>query len=187
LRVPVRGQACPCVAGPPPAVYAGTFSKTLFPALRLGYLVVPESLVDRMEAIKSTTNRHAPVLDQAALHAFIAEGHFIRHVRRMRAVYEERLALLLEEARAKLDGSLTITGIDAGLQTAGWLAAGIDAERVATAAAQLGVEVTPLSRYAKRELSREGLQLGFAAIHAREIRRGVENLARVLGDPRIRS
>lgn len=161
-------------------LYAGTFSKTLFPALRLGYLVVPDCLIDRVEAIKSITSRHAPVLDQAVLHAFFAEGHFVRHVRRMRAVYGERLAVLLEEAREKLEGLLTITGFEAGLQTAGWLPVGIDAECVATAAAQLGVEVTPLSRYAEKQLFVDGLQLGFAAVNPREIRRGVENLARAL-------
>ncbi len=161
-------------------LYAGTFSKTLFPALRLGYMVVPDVLVERMEAMKSTINRHAPVLEQAVLHAFMAEGHFGRHVRHMRAVYGERLEILLSEAKAKLEGLLTITGIEAGLQTAAWLPAGVDAERVATAAAQLGVEVIPLSRYAAARLSPDGLQLGFAAVNAREIRRGVETLAKAL-------
>lgn len=162
-------------------LYAGTFSKTLFPSLRLGYMVVPEALIDRVEAMKSITSRHAPVLEQAVLHAFIVQGHFVRHVRRMRAVYAERLTLLLAEARAKLSGMLTVAGIEAGLQTAGWLANGIDAERVAAAAAKLGVEVTPLSRYAEsRRLPVDGLQLGFAAVNAHEIRRGVDNLAKAL-------
>lgn len=168
-------------------LYAGTFSKTLFPSLRLGYMVVPDVLIDRVEAMKSITSRHAPVLEQAVLHSFVAEGHFLRHVRRMRSVYAERLAVLLEEARAKLDGVLTITGIEAGLQTAGWLSAGMEAERVAAAAAQLGVEVTPLSRYATGKLPSNGLQLGFAAVNAREIRRGIENLARALERSRVRS
>ena len=162
-------------------LYAGTFSKTLFPSLRLGYVVLPEALVDRFEAMKSTTSRHAPVLDQAVLHAFMAEGHFGRDVRRMRAVYTERLEVLLAAAQARLDGLLSITGIEAGLQTAGWLPATLDAERVASAASQQGVEVTPLSRYAAAgSLPRDGLQLGFAAVNEREIRSGVENLAKVL-------
>lgn len=161
-------------------LYAGTFSKTLFPSLRLGYMVVPDFLIDRIEAMKSTTNRHAPVLEQAVLHAFMAEGHFNRHVRRMRAIYAERLEILLTEARAELDGLLTITGIEAGLQTAGWLPPGADAERAAGAAAKLGVEVIPLSCYARGKLSRDGLQLGFAAVDAPEIRRGMERLAKAL-------
>ena len=159
-------------------LYAGTFSKTLFPALRLGYLVVPCDLVDRVEAMKSITSRHAPVLDQAVLHAFMREGHFNRHVRQMRAVYAERLGTLLAEAQAKLSGGLTITGVDAGLQTAGWLAPEFDAEQIAAAAAKLDVEVTPLSRYAAGKLLPDGLQLGFAAVSPGEIRRGIEVLAR---------
>lgn len=179
------GRPVPALQGLAPqgaVLYAGSFSKTLFPALRLAYLVVPENLVDCFAALKSITSRHAPVLDQAVLHAFMAEGHFNRHVRRMRAIYAERLELLLAEARAKLQGLLTITGIEAGLQTAGWLAAKLDAECVAGAAAQRGVEVTPLSRYAVDGLPTDGLQLGFAAINGREIKRAIEILARVLKD-----
>jgi GntR family transcriptional regulator / MocR family aminotransferase len=163
-------------------LYAGTFGKALFPALRLGYMVVPENLVERVEAIKSITTRHAPVLEQAILHAFLTEGHFGRHVRRMRGIYSERLGVLLEEAATRLEGLLTITGVEAGLQTAGWLAAGIDGEVAAAAAARLGVDVTPLSRYARGKLPREGLQLGFAAVNRGEIKRGIEKLARALED-----
>ncbi len=131
-------------------LYAGTFSKVLFPSLRLGYMVVPEALVERIEAIKSITSRHAPLLEQAVLHAFIAGGHFGRHIRQMRAVYSERLGLLMDEAHRKLEGRLTITGVEAGLQTVGWLAEGMDGESAAAAAAKRDVEVTPPSRYFPR-------------------------------------
>jgi GntR family transcriptional regulator/MocR family aminotransferase len=158
-------------------LYSGSFSKVLFPSIRLGNLVVPPDLVDAFAAAKSVTSRHAAVPEQAVLCDFIAEGHFGRHVRRMREVYAERLAVLQEEARRRLDGLLEISGIDAGLQTAGWLREGIEDESAARAAARRGVEVTPLSRYCLERMARQGLHLGFAAVDPREIRRGVEELA----------
>jgi len=108
---------------------------------------------------------------------FITQGHFGRHLRRMREVYAERLSVLLDCARRRLNGLLEITGVEAGLQTAGWLADGIDAEAAAQAAAARDVEVTPLGRYGTARMTRQGLQLGFAAVDAREIRRGVRELA----------
>jgi GntR family transcriptional regulator/MocR family aminotransferase len=158
-------------------LYSGSFSKVLFPSIRLGYLVVPLDLVDAFAAAKSVTSRHAGVPEQAVLCDFITEGHFGRHVRRMREVYAERLAVLQDCARQRLGGLLEISGIDAGLQTAGWLREGIGGETATEAAARRGVEVTALSRYHRGRVEREGLHLGFAAVDPREIRRGVEQLA----------
>jgi len=98
----------------------------------------------------------------------------------MREVYAERLSVLLESGREKLSGLLEISEIEAGLQTVGWLCKEIDGESATSAAAARGVEVFPLSRYTRGTLAREGLQLGFAAVDAREIRRGVEDLATAL-------
>ena len=161
-------------------IFAGTFNKVLFPSLRLGYLVIPPDLVTCFADARSLTHRHPPVLEQAVLCDFITEGHFGRHLRRMREVYAERLSVLLEAARQRLAGLLEISGVEAGLQTAGWLRGGIDGESVATAAAARGVEVIPLRRHSRGPVTREGLQLGFAAVDAREIRRGVRELAVVL-------
>lgn len=161
--------------------YAGSFSKVLFPALRLGYVVVPAKLIDHFEAMLSLTVRHAPLLEQLVLTDFITEGHFGRHVRRMREVYAERLSVLLEETRLGLAGLLEISPVEAGLQTAAWLCGGIDAESAAVAAAERSVDVTPLNRYSQGTHTREGLQLGFAALDVKEIRRGVRDLARALG------
>jgi GntR family transcriptional regulator/MocR family aminotransferase len=168
-------------------LFAGSFNKVLFPSLRLGYLVVPQDLVDCFAAARSMTSRHPPVLEQAVLCDFIADGHFGRHLRRMRQVYAERVSVLLEGARRRLAGLLEIAGVEAGLQTAGWLGAGIDGESAAAAAAARGVEVTPLSRYSRGGLAREGLQLGFAAVDTSEIERGVRELAIALEAARRRS
>lgn len=161
-------------------LFSGSFSKVLFPSLRLGYLVVPQDLVDKFAAAMSITTRHPPVLDQAVLSDFIDEGHFARHLRRMRQIYGERLAVLMEEGRRHLDGLLEISDVEAGMQTAAWLREGITADAATAAAAKREVDVTPLNRFTRGRMQREGLQLGFAAFDAREIRRGVRELAAAL-------
>ena len=161
-------------------LFAGSFSKVLFPSLRIGYLVVPPDLVDRVEAIKSLTSRHAPIIDQVVLCDFMTEGHFGRHVRRMREVYAERLTALLRAVRERLDDHVEVSPVEAGLQTPVTFRRNIDAIAVKHAAALRGVEVFELSRYGARPLERDGLLLGFAAVDAAEIRRGVKELAAIL-------
>ena len=168
-------------------IFAGSFSKVMFPALRLGYLVVAPDLVDYVAAAKSTATSHSSLLGQVVLCDFITEGHFGRHIRRMREVYAERLQFLLSESRERLKGLLETSEIEAGLQTVGWLCDGVTGITAAKAAASRGVEVVPLSKYAREPFYcvwperegrwREGLQLGFAAIPTSEIRRGVQELA----------
>ena len=161
-------------------LFAGSFSAVLCPALRLGYLVVPAEMVDVFASAASASTQHPPLLEQAVLCDFITEGHFARHIRRMRELYAERLQVLLESAERELAGRLEISKIEAGMQTVGWLNDGVVAEEVAAAAAKRDVEVIPLSRYAFGRPKREGLVLGFAAVAPKEIRRGVEELAAVL-------
>jgi len=161
-------------------LFAGSFSKVLFPALRLGYLVVPADLVDRFAAARSLTTRHLPLLEQTVVCDLITEGHFGRHLRRMRQLYAERLSLLMEGARRHLTGLLEISPVAAGLETIGWLAGGLAGDRVAEAARARDVEVLPLGRFYRGAMARDGLQLGFAALDEREIRRGVHELARVM-------
>jgi GntR family transcriptional regulator/MocR family aminotransferase len=161
-------------------LFAGSFSKVLFPSLRMGYLVIPPDLVPRFEAAKSLISRHAPLLEQAVLADFIADGHFGRHLRRMREVYAGRSSALLEGARQRLAGLLETPDVEAGLQTVGWLCGGIDGESAARAAAARDVDVTPLSESSRGRLARDGVQLGFAAVDEAEIRRGVRELAAAL-------
>jgi len=166
-------------------LFAGSFSKVLFPALRLGYLIVPEDLAERFASAKSILNRHAPLLEQTVLCEFIQAGHFGRHLRRMREIYSERLGTLLDMGSKYLDGMMEVSKIEAGLQTVGWLTKGLDDREVAKAASARGVDSIALTSFyrspqelARRE--RHGLQLGFAAVGPREIRRGVEELARAI-------
>jgi GntR family transcriptional regulator/MocR family aminotransferase len=158
-------------------LFTGSFSKVLFPSLRLGYLVLPSDLADRFSATLSITRRHAGLIEQAILCDFITAGHFGRHLRRMRQIYAERLNVLLHCAKQNLTGLLEISGVAAGLQTVGWLQRGLKGESAAAAAAKRNVEVTPLSIYRRGNLASKGLQLGFAAVDTKEIRRGVLDLA----------
>lgn len=161
-------------------IFGGSFSAVMFPALRLGYLVVPPEMVAVFAAAQSVSTHHPPLLGQAVLCDFISEGHFARHIRRMREVYAERLGVLLKAAREKLHDEVEISNIEAGLQTIGWLRRGIQSETVAKSAAERNVEVTPLTRYAYGRAPGNGIVLGFAAVEPRELRRGVEELARIL-------
>src|SRR6202142_554442 len=168
-------------------IFAGSFTDALFPALRLAYLVVPSDMVDIFAAAESVSTHHPPLIDQAILCDFISDGHFARHVRRMRELYAERLSVLVESARERLSGLLEIPAVEAGLRTVGWLQGGIRAEQAARAAAKYDVEVVPLERYAYGRSKHNGLMLGFAAVDARELRRGVEQLARALEQLKVAS
>ena len=160
-------------------IFSGSFSDVLFPALRLGYVVVPPDLVDAFAAAESSSTHHPPPLEQAILSDFINEGHFARHIRRMRELYAERLAAFLEAAHSRLAGLLQIPPVEAGLQTVGWLQGKLSAEQAAAAARKHDVEVVPLSRYSRVHRTR-GLLLGFAAVDVPELRSGVERLAQAL-------
>lgn len=161
-------------------IFAGSFSAVLFPALRLGYLVVPEEMVDIFAAAQSVSTHHPPLLGQAVLCDFLTEGHFARHIRRMRQTYAERLSVLLESAREQLAGKLEISTVEAGLQTVGWLKNGSSATDLAERALEEGIELAPLKTYAWGRGPENGLVLGFAGFTPREIRAGVQTLAKLL-------
>ena len=161
-------------------IFAGSFNKVLFPSLRMGYVVLPPVLVEKAAASRSLASRHRPLFEQLVLLDFLAEGHFGRHLRRMREIYGERLATLLEAARGRFDGRLELSPIEAGLQTSARLLGGGLANDVAKRAAAAGVEVRPLARHYREGRGPEALLLGFAAVDPGEIRRGVRDLAAVL-------
>jgi GntR family transcriptional regulator/MocR family aminotransferase len=163
-------------------IYLGTFSKTIFPALRLGYLVVPTDLVEVFAAARALTDLHSPSIDQAVLAEFIAEKHFARHIRRMRGIYEERQHILVEEARKSLEGKLEVAPAEAGMHLIGWLTPGIDDLEVSRRAAAVNLKVAPVSAYCINEKLRGGLLLGYTAFNERLIKQGVRTLARVLNE-----
>lgn len=169
--------------GPARVIYIGTFSKTLVPGLRLGYLIVPDALVDAFRAARAAIDRHPPTPLQGVLADFIGEGHFARHVRRVRTLYAERQATLLAAAETELSGLLDLAPATTGLHVVGWLPEGIDAAAAEAAAAAEGVRVYALSRYTLASAprpAREGLVLGYAGFDDAAIRAGVARLRRAL-------
>lgn len=182
------GRPIPCLQGldvergaGSRVLYVGTFSKTLSPALRLGYLIVPDELVEVFGVARAVSGGHSPTVDQSVLADFIGEGHYVRHVRRVRALCAERQQALLASAEHELDGVLELAPDAAGLHMVGWLPARASDESVAAAARREGVDVTPLSRYSAVRPVRSALLLGYAAFDERAIRAGVRKLARALG------
>src|SRR5262249_6015994 len=125
-------------------IYSGSFSKVLLPSLRLGYLVVPSALVDKFAAARFLTDRHASVLDQAAMCEFITAGHFGRHIRRTRELYRSRLSILRDAVQSRLAGVIDLPESDAGTHIAAWLRPGLQADAIATAAAAKNIEATPI-------------------------------------------
>jgi GntR family transcriptional regulator/MocR family aminotransferase len=162
-------------------IYIGTFSKSLLPALRLGFMVVPPDLVDVFTAARAVADRHAHTLEQAVVAEFIAEGHFAQHLRRMRTLYAERQAVLVSAAEKELAGLLEVKPADAGLNLVGWLPDGVSDVVASRAVEMVGLSAPSLSLFAMEPMARVGLLLGYAPFAPREIKRGVRELAAVLG------
>lgn len=159
-------------------LYAGTFSKVLFPALRLGYLVVPDDLVDAFVASRLFMDMHPPWVEQVVLAEFMAQGHFARHIRRMRVLYAERQAALVEAAQP-LAGLLEVRPAEAGMHLLGWLPAGSDDVALAHVAEQYQVSTRPLSRFFLEPSALRALLLGYAAVPIPAIQEGIRRLSAV--------
>lgn len=171
-------------------VYVGTLSKVLFPALRLGYVVAPPALAEPLARAKAVIDMHHAMLPQAVLADFIAEGHFMRHIRRTRDAYAERRATLMALLGERLGERLACGPADVGLD----LCTHFRPDRkgripneaaIARAAGEAGIELRPLEYYANAAATPEcavapGLLLGFSAVKPEAIRKGVEALARVI-------
>jgi GntR family transcriptional regulator/MocR family aminotransferase len=170
----------PCLHGLDPdgrVVYVGSFAKNLFPALRLGFLIVPPDLEHPFRRARLSTDVHSPTLEQVALTEFIARGHFERHLRRMRSAYRERLQALVDAAERRCGGVLRLRPIRAGLHVAADLVGAPDV-RVADIAAERGVDVMPLSSYYfARGPRANGLVLGFGGVRPDGMDAGMQILA----------
>jgi GntR family transcriptional regulator/MocR family aminotransferase len=162
-------------------IFIGSFSKTLFPALRVGYVVLPAPLLDSFLGLRYRTDFRNSSFDQAVLCDFIVEGHLARHLRRMRNLYSERLATLMEGAAQHLEGVLEISNVRAGLYTIGYLKNGMTSQQAEKLAAAQGVEVLGVDRCTLRRPDPNALLLGFGGFDEHAIRQGLIRLAKALG------
>jgi GntR family transcriptional regulator/MocR family aminotransferase len=164
-------------------LYLGTLSKVLFPSLRLGYVVAPPSLVEAFTNGRALYGRHAPVLEQAVLAEFIAEGHLARHIRRMRQLYAHRMEYLVAQCHKQLSGVLDVQPVDAGLQLIGWLPQGVDDQALSLCLRQHGIVAAPMSvHYVGKPTLRPGLVLGFGGYNEQQIDDATRRMASVARD-----
>jgi GntR family transcriptional regulator/MocR family aminotransferase len=167
---------------PDRVVYAGTVSKTLAPGLRLGWLVAPAPLVDRLAAAKKLADRGSPVLDQLAFADFLDRGEFERHLRRMRPVYRRRRDALLAALRRELPDFEPV-GAAAGLHLVTYLPLGMDERTLIEAAARRGVALYGLAPYRLAGPGRPGLVFGYATLDEEAVRRGIALVAQARARP----
>ena len=158
-------------------IYVGTFSKVLYPSLRLGYVILPEALVEPFCAIRAVMDRSPSTLHQATTADFMLEGHFLGHIRRMRALYQERQACLLEALHSELGGFLSVAPVEAGLHMIGWLPAEVDDDALARGLVEHQVYTYALRDYCLQRYLAPGLLLGFAATPQTQARQRAQELA----------
>ena len=161
-------------------IVIGSFSKTLFPSLRVGYVVLPPSLADHFLAFRYQTDFRNSTFDQAVLCDFIVDGHLARHLRRMRNLYAGRLAALIEGSKQHLIGLLELSDVRAGLYTIGFLQNGMTSRRAERLAADQGIEVLAVDRFTLRLPDPKALLLGFAGYDETAIGEGLVRLAKAL-------
>jgi len=161
-------------------VYIGTFSKVLFPALRVGYLVIPPDLVDRFSAVREAMDICPPALNPAVLADFIGEGHFARHLRRTSLLYRERRSTLVENLGRTLGPRLQVVGAEAGIHLVA-LSDRPGDRSISQRAAREGLWVMPLSACYLSKPLHHGLVLGYGGTSVAEIPKAVQRLRRVIG------
>ncbi|WP_244816288.1 PLP-dependent aminotransferase family protein [Caballeronia sp. Lep1P3] len=162
-------------------IYVGSLGKMLFPGLRMGYMVVPENLVDTFRTGVAELYREGQLMQQAVLTEFILDGHLTSHVRRMRGLYGERRELLINAIRARFGDSLAVRGDEAGLHFVLELPGRADDRAVTADAFAAGVVTRPLVQYyMNRDAARKGLMLGYACVPNADIAPAFERLAGVI-------
>ncbi len=177
------GKPVPAMQGLDPSgrvILMGSFNVTLFPALRLAYMVIPETLIDPVRTTRAALDRFPPTLEQAVLCDFLTDGHFSRHLRQMRMLYGARLETLRTASDRYLKGAVSLPDIHSGLHIPAHLTGVADARVVEDRASKQGLDVCALQRFQIRRRDINALLLGFAAFEERVIREGVRKLAAVI-------
>ena len=161
-------------------LYVGTFSKVLFPALRIGYLVVPLSLMEVFTRAKWLADRQCPLLEQYVLADFISDGHLERHIRRMRTLYDQRRRSLVEALMLYLGQQMTILGENAGIHLMVRFHTSLSDQEIVDRALQVGVGLVPAQPYYLSGDQRSEFIFGYAELNESQIQEGIRRLAQVL-------
>jgi GntR family transcriptional regulator/MocR family aminotransferase len=164
-------------------IYVGSMSKVLFPSLRVGYVVLPASLVEKFAALRSVLDDHGPLIDQATLAEFVETGALHTHIRRSRGHYGERLTTFVESA-SRLGLPFSFPHTDGGMNLAGFLDDAARDEEYAKCLQQNGIDVPPLSRYSLRP-TRPGLVFGFKTFEHQTIRESLKRVAIALPSTKL--
>ncbi len=157
-------------------IYVGTFSKVMFPALRLGYMVIPNDLAHAFSAARDAADIFSSTLYQAVMTDFIREGHFARHIRRMRMLYKERRSTLVKAIQFHMSDLLEVIGSEAGMHLAALLPPGTNDVVVARKAVEKAISAAPLSSCCSKPPARGGLILGYGGASVHQIHEGVRKL-----------
>ncbi|MGK8801297.1 PLP-dependent aminotransferase family protein [Acinetobacter seifertii] len=161
-------------------VYSGTFTKMMFPEFRLGFMVVPEALIETFSAAKYYTDVRSSYLEQVALALFIQQGHYARHVRKVRKACYERQQTLIKAINEYLPDILDVQPTDSGIHLICWLKGAWTEQEFITHCSTLGLAVQPLSRYCQRTPKKAAVLLGYAAHQPEEIIENIKKLALIL-------
>lgn len=161
-------------------IYIGTFSKVLFPSIRIGYIVVPNELLKTFVHIRESLDIFSPTLYQLALADFIEQGHFARHLRRMRSIYVERRNALIASLQKHFGNSLTAYNADGGLHLCAFLPEKMNDQEIAQNAAKRGISIMPLSSCYAGKKSKSGLVLGFACANKPQIETATKILSQII-------
>jgi GntR family transcriptional regulator / MocR family aminotransferase len=161
-------------------IYVGTFSRTVFPALRVGYLIVPKSLAPAFIAAKWLNDQHSATLEQQTLAEFITTGAYERHLRRLRRRNSSRRDALLEAIGKCLGNRVEVTGDGSGAHIVLWLRKRMAEDAAIAQAASRGVGVSGISRYFLKQPSPPGIMLGYCRMKEDEIREGIRRLGEIL-------
>jgi GntR family transcriptional regulator/MocR family aminotransferase len=161
-------------------VYLGTFSRTVFSALRIGYLIVPKSLTPAFTAAKWLNDLHSATLEQQTLAEFISSGMYERHLRRLRRRNTSRRDALIEAVHKYLAPRVEVTGDGSGTHVVLWPKKRISESAIIAKAAQRGVGIYGISHCYLSQPTQTGLMLGYARLKEHEIHEGIRRLGEII-------